>query len=215
MATEITYDEFTTRVKEYVGFDTLNDDRKELVTQVLEDLLEFLDEIRERGKFTSRVVKIFEIDENALFKQPEVFENFLLDNMLKVMFSGVWAAHTHLRPMLMMFYIIKHTELGSDTLFSANLFHQHELCDIYTGLHLGIYESGSFGGCSMICGQDYPFDRLNQKRLSTARNLRPLQGFNKEEAKQAFNDLIVKISATEKSDRNVNQPEEPVVADFA
>ena len=189
----------------YTNYRNLSKEHKVFVDILFADILSITS--KENGSdysdYTSQVYSLKKYDVNSLKTNDRYW---LIDNNLGLVFTGVYGGHEFLRPPLtIMHFFVKGlltyeqiNKLNSEyNVFINNPSKRSQFSDIFTGMHLGIYESGAeldreTGEGNVIVADGYPFYSLGQETIKSQYRIDSID-YEKEEATLDFLNLIKEV----------------------
>lgn len=182
-------------IHSYVAFDGLCDEHKSLVADTVESIFEQVKTCYfDYDDDTDSKAYAITIEE-MLATSDYTFDCFLYDNGLEVAFGDMAATHEQVRASLLMLHLVAQALGTAEQIRRVRHRGRNSmsLCaQFYTGLGLGVHESGAWGGRKVVCSKDYPFERLRQLSLKNISNLAPID-YTKEQANNELLNLLSDI----------------------
>lgn len=192
MIKALTFGELTSRIREYVGYETLTPELQALADEQINSVLETQNSgFRQTTDDTPS--RVYDVSLSTILADTDYqYDCFLYDTGLRLVFSDLIAEHTKLRVALVWLNVIRlnlATAEQIDKLSCGPLKTEERLADIYIGLCYGFYESGGWGGRRVICSEHYPFIESGHVSLKDVANL-SLIPYTNNDALSDLNDIL-------------------------
>ncbi|MCY9861489.1 hypothetical protein OTK49_03030 [Vibrio coralliirubri] len=181
----------------YVEFKSLTPEYKEFVTETIDSIFMHIKTgYSEHTEETESKAYSISVDQ-MLASNGYTFDCFLYDNCLGLAFADMMSEHEQMRASLLSLYLVKHSSCTPREIYKLRYRGRNSIAlsaEIYSGLGLGIHESGAWGGRKVVCSKDYPFGSLRQLSMKNVSNLRPMD-FNKEQAQEELSKRLTSQKA--------------------
>jgi len=196
-------DLFWKKIFVYTNYRSLSVPKKKLVDKIFADLSELVTKAQGR-QAVDLDTNVYSLKKYDLKKLKNEDRFWLIDNPLNIIFTGVYACHEIMRPVLTILHFLIENRLNNDIisfLIEGGNYHiidvnKSELSEIYTAMHYGLYESGAEVEANVsvenvIVSNGYPFEELEQSIIKQKYKIDSID-YTKEEAIDDFNSINFK-----------------------